>query len=158
LGRNRYAIIEGIASGIGSAAGALWKAAKSVLGGFKDKVLGFFGIHSPSRWMRDMVGINLTDGIGVGIDKGERSLIKTATSMSNSLANAIKAPTVDIAGNVARSSGSIKTAVSHTINDNLNNGSQPAEINLNIAGRNFAAFVEDISSEQGKITDLELSF
>lgn len=63
-----------------------------------------------------MVGINLTEGIGVGIDKGERSLLRTATSMSNSLANAIKSPTVDIAGSVARSNGSIKSAVSHSIN------------------------------------------
>lgn len=150
-------IIKGIASGIGTAAGALWNAAKSVLGGFKDKVLGFFGIHSPSRWMRDMVGINLTEGIGVGIDKGERSLIKTATSMSNSLANAVKAPTVDIAGNVARSSESIKSAVSHTINDNLSS-TQPAEINLNIGGKVYRAFVDDISNAQNAQTQLTESY
>lgn len=110
-------IIKGIASGIGTAAGALWDAAKSVLGGFKDKVLGFFGIHSPSRWMRDMVGINLTAGIGVGIDKGERSLIRTATSMSGALANAIAVPTVDLASNVSKANGSIKQTVQHNINN-----------------------------------------
>lgn len=37
-------IISGIASGIRGAADALWRAAKSALGSFKDKVLGFFGI------------------------------------------------------------------------------------------------------------------
>lgn len=37
-------IISGIAKGISGAAGALWRAAKSALGSFKDKVLGFFGI------------------------------------------------------------------------------------------------------------------
>ena len=35
-------IIKGIGQGISNAAGGLWEAAKGVLGGFKDNVLGFF--------------------------------------------------------------------------------------------------------------------
>ena len=35
---------------------------------------------------------------------------------------------------------------------------QPAYINVNIGGQNFRGFVENISNEQGKITDLELQF
>lgn len=62
-------IIAGIASGIKDAAGSLWKAAKKVLGGFKDNVLEFFGIHSPSRWGRDAVGRWIPQGIGGGITK-----------------------------------------------------------------------------------------
>lgn len=60
-------IIKGIAKGISSAAGQLWNAAKGVLGGFKDKVLGFFGIHSPSRWgswVGRMLDIGVAKGIG----------------------------------------------------------------------------------------------
>ncbi len=58
IGRN---IISGIKSGIVSAGHQLWDAVKGILGSFKDNVLSFFGIHSPSRW-----------GIYVGemIDKG----------------------------------------------------------------------------------------
>lgn len=54
-------IIRGIASGLKNAGHQLWDAVKDVLGSFKDQVLAFFGIHSPSRW-----------GIWVGemIDKG----------------------------------------------------------------------------------------
>lgn len=59
-------IIKGIAKGISSAAGQLWNAAKGVLGGFKDKVLGFFGIHSPSRWGK-WVGRMLDTGVAKGI-------------------------------------------------------------------------------------------
>ena len=35
---------------------------------------------------------------------------------------------------------------------------QPAYINVNIGGQNFRGFVENISNEQGRITDLELQF
>lgn len=38
--------------------------AGSIISGIKD----FFDIHSPSRIMRDLIGVNLVRGIGVGID------------------------------------------------------------------------------------------
>lgn len=66
-------IIKGIAKGIASAAGQLWDAAKKALGSFKDKVLGFFGIHSPSRWGK-WVGRMLDTGVAKGIG-GNTSLI-----------------------------------------------------------------------------------
>lgn len=61
-------IISGIAKGISGAAEALWRAAKSVLGSFKDKVLGFFGIHSPSIW-GIYVGKMVDYGVVKGLDK-----------------------------------------------------------------------------------------
>ena len=61
-------IISGIAKGISGAAEALWRAAKSALGSFKDKVLGFFGIHSPSRW-GIYVGKMVDYGVVKGLDK-----------------------------------------------------------------------------------------
>ena len=66
-------IIKGIAKGLSSAAGQFWNAAKGILGGFKDKVLGFFGIHSPSRWGK-WVGKMLDTGVAKGIG-GNTSLI-----------------------------------------------------------------------------------
>lgn len=81
-------IIAGIASGIGNAAGDLWDAAKGVLGGFKDKVLGFFGIHSPSRWGRDFVGKMIPRGIAVGIEDD-------AYTMQDALTDAASALTFD---------------------------------------------------------------
>ena len=61
-------IIRGIANGISSSAGALWNAAKGVLGSFKDKVLAFFGIHSPARW-GVYVGKMIDLGVGGGLEK-----------------------------------------------------------------------------------------
>ena len=69
-------IISGIASGLRSAAHMLWDAVKGVLGGFKENVLAFFGIHSPSRWGM-FVGEMIDTGIANGLT-GNTSLISNA--------------------------------------------------------------------------------
>lgn len=71
-------IIRGIASGLRSAAHMLWDAVKGVLGGFKENVLAFFGIHSPSRW-----GAYVGEMIDTGIANG---LIGKTTLVSNAAA------------------------------------------------------------------------
>ena len=62
-------IISGIASGLRNAGHQLWDAVKGVLGSFKDRVLEFFGIHSPSRW-----GIWVGQMIDEGIAKGLKNI------------------------------------------------------------------------------------
>lgn len=73
-------VIKGIAKGISSAAGQLWDAAKKALGSFKDKVLGFFGIHSPSRWGK-WVGRMLDTGVAKGIGGYTRLIGNQAQKM-----------------------------------------------------------------------------
>ena len=64
IGKN---IVKGIWDGITGMADWLWGKVKGwaddILGG----IMGFFGIHSPSRVMRDLIGKNLVAGIGEGI-------------------------------------------------------------------------------------------
>lgn len=71
-------IISGIASGLRSAAHMLWDAVKGVLGGFKENVLAFFGIHSPSRWGA-YVGEMIDTGIANGLI-GKTTLVSNAAS------------------------------------------------------------------------------
>ncbi|MGG3573412.1 hypothetical protein ABES80_13135 [Bacillus gobiensis] len=75
-------VIQGLINGIGSMAGAVAKKVMDVAGGIKDKITSALGIHSPSRWMRDMVGENIGAGMIVGMDKMRSSV----TSASNKLA------------------------------------------------------------------------
>ena len=77
-------IIKGIAKGISNAAGQLWDAAKKALGSFKDKVLGFFGIHSPSRWGK-WVGRMLDTGVAKGIGGYTRLIGNQAQKMFNTV-------------------------------------------------------------------------
>lgn len=61
-------LIKGIWNGISNMSG--WILSK--IGGFAGSVINSikekFGIHSPSRVMRDLIGVNLVKGIGVGFD------------------------------------------------------------------------------------------
>lgn len=72
-------IIKGIANGLANAAGALWDAVKSALGDFKDNILGFFGIHSPSRW-GEYVGNMIDQGIANGIS-GDAKLVTDSANL-----------------------------------------------------------------------------
>ncbi|MFP9048584.1 tail tape measure protein, partial [Enterococcus faecalis] len=66
IGKN---IIQGLVNGIGSMIGAVNKKIKEVAGNIKEKIKGALGIHSPSRWMRDMIGKNIVLGVVAGIDQ-----------------------------------------------------------------------------------------
>ena len=61
-------LIRGIWSGISNMTGWII----DLIGGFAGNVIksikNFFDIHSPSRVMRDLIGVNIVKGIGVGID------------------------------------------------------------------------------------------
>ena len=80
-------IIRGIANGLANAAGMLWNAVKGVLGSFKDKVLSFFGIHSPSTW-----GIFVGKMIDTGVAKGLIEEAKSVMDASDNVTNAITEP------------------------------------------------------------------
>ena len=84
IGKN---IIKGIANGLANSAGNLWRAVKGVLGSFKDKVLSFFGIHSPSTW-----GIFVGKMIDTGVAKGLIEEAKSVMDASDNVTNAITEP------------------------------------------------------------------
>ena len=79
IGKN---IISGIANGLANAGSALWNAVKGVLGSFKDKVLSFFGINSPSRW-GIYVGEMIDAGLANGISDNENAITKAVRSVQN---------------------------------------------------------------------------
>lgn len=85
-------IVRGIFDGIQDMTG--WITDK--IGGFTDSVVdsikSFFGIHSPSRVMKELIGKNLVAGIGVGIESNE----KLATDPLNKLGKNILNSSDDI--------------------------------------------------------------
>ncbi|WP_323133513.1 phage tail protein [Enterococcus hirae] len=78
IGKN---IIDGLINGVVEKWNALKKTIKGIAGSIKDSIKGALGIHSPSRWMRDMVGKNIVQGIIVGIDKEQSKLDQTMTDL-----------------------------------------------------------------------------
>ena len=54
--------------------------------------------------------------------------------------------------------GMVNSAVTTDVRSTLDYSNKPAYINLNMGGQTYRAYVEDISSEQGTITELEMQF
>lgn len=79
----------------------LWNGIKNVTSWVVDKVKGFgksildgiksfFGIHSPSRVLRDQVGKNVALGLAEGITKNRKYAVKSAEKMGELILNAAK--------------------------------------------------------------------
>lgn len=84
VGKN---IVKGIAKGIGDFAWILVDKMTSLASKAFDAVKSFFGIHSPSRLMRDKVGKMLPAGISVGLERAFPDTIKTFMNQSKELAS-----------------------------------------------------------------------
>ena len=69
-------ILNGILSGLTSMGSAIKNAAKKVVNSIKDNIKSFFGIHSPSKLMRDEIGKNLILGVGVAFEKDDNLIDK----------------------------------------------------------------------------------
>lgn len=84
-------LVKGVWNGISNAKGWIMDRIKSfgkdVLNGLKS----FFGIHSPSRLMRDQIGKNLALGIGEGFTS-------EMDAVSAEMQNAIPTPNIDVNG------------------------------------------------------------
>lgn len=83
IGKN---IISGIAKGLKNAGEQLWSAVKEVLGNFKDKVLSFFGIHSPSTW-GVWVGEMIDKGVGKGVYRGAGVVREAVDSLISTMSS-----------------------------------------------------------------------
>ena len=76
---------QGIINGIGSVVSAARNAASNILSSIK----GFFGIHSPSTVMRDMIGGNMMQGWANGIRGGIHNTVGAMQSASRQVYGAI---------------------------------------------------------------------
>ena len=79
VGRN---IVQGLWNGIQGAAGWLLGRIKGWCSNILNGIKGFFGIHSPSRVMRDEVGVQLAKGMALGIRDGESYVIRAEKSQA----------------------------------------------------------------------------
>lgn len=136
-------IIRGIGQGIINAAGGLWDAAKGVLGGFKDNVLGFFGIHSPSRWGRDAVGKWIPRGIAGGIEQDAYTMQDALTDAANKLTF----DTSSLGANVDLSQINPNTLNTEDISDDFTSGKEKGK-----SGDTFNITLQAL----GELTDFQL--
>lgn len=80
-------VVKGIAKGVGDFAWVLVDKMTGLAQKAWEGVKDFFGIHSPSRLMRDTVGKMIPAGITVGLEKAFPDTLKTLMNQSEQLAN-----------------------------------------------------------------------
>ena len=73
IGKN---IIQGIINGFSSMGSFIKQAIKNVCSSMLNGIKSFFGIHSPSKVMRDEIGKNLILGVGVAFEKDDNLIDK----------------------------------------------------------------------------------
>jgi phage-related protein len=86
LGTN---IINGIAAGIKNGAGIVADAARDAASAAFDAAKKFLGIASPSKLMRDQIGVNFSKGMAEGIMDGLPSIVGAATDTAATAASTV---------------------------------------------------------------------
>lgn len=128
IGKN---LIQGLWNGISNMGGWIMDKiggfASNIIGGIKD----IFGIHSPSRVMRDLIGTNIVKGIGVGIDIETPNLEKDIDENMKDLLAKMKG-TVDF--ETARTTA--RVVAENNVNvENTNNASRNYNPSFNIIAK-----------------------
>ena len=85
-----------------------------------------FGIASPSKWMRDIIGKNLVLGMAVGIDKSSKKAIKSIEGISTKIKDASQVSLVGRAG-VGRSTTETITNNNQVVQNFYNKQTTPYE-------------------------------
>ena len=75
-------IMKGLLNGIKSMANSITSAVKGIADGITSTIKGALSIHSPSRVMRDQVGVFIPAGIAVGIDANAKQAYDSAENMA----------------------------------------------------------------------------
>ena len=74
-------IIQGLINGIGGAFGWLRRTITNLGSSVVSWAKGVLGIHSPSRVFRDEIGQNIAKGMGLGIERGQRTVHDAMSSL-----------------------------------------------------------------------------
>ena len=114
LGRN---VIEGIKNGLMNAGGAIKDAIVGLAKGAWNAVKSFFGIASPSKLMRDTVGVMVGRGLANGIIDTTKTVSKAATSLAGQAYSAFDQVAGDNPFRLDADADVTRTTRIHTITD-----------------------------------------
>ncbi|WP_082234967.1 phage tail protein [Halobacillus massiliensis] len=160
-------IIQGLIDGIGSMFGGIRDMVKQAADLIPDWLKKKLGIASPSK-VTTQLGKWTGEGMAKGTEKTLPLIAKKAKEMAQAVVPNKKDMTVD--PSVQLKSSSIKSSLNSlrqnskaqvlsAVNADVKvTNKQPAYINLGIAGREFNAFVEDITQTQDRQTRLKKNF
>nr|WP_302470586.1 tape measure protein [Vagococcus proximus] len=125
-------IINGLISGISGAVKGLWSTLGGIVSGIKNKIKDALHIHSPSHWMRDMIGKNMMSGWGIGLERYS----KLPSKAMSTVIEKVKQPLLDSNHMLLKQdAGSLKNSI-------LTKGSQEKTVSPKVITQNFKGFFD----------------
>lgn len=149
-------LIGGFVQGIKDKASAMIDSVKGAVGDAIQAAKNLLKIGSPSK-VFNQFGRWTDEGMANGIDDGAGGPLKSVKNMIGAVAGAWNPDLFDVASNVRGINASVGQTVDHVVSDNLSSA-KPAQIMLNLGGRSYTAFVDDISGRQNQVVKLEETY
>lgn len=119
-------IIDGLINGIKQKWQDLKDSIKGIASNIKDWLKGALDIHSPSRWMRDMIGKNIVLGVVQGIENEQGTLDNAVRNMTD-----LPTEVADIKINRSESFG-VEQGTKVSTTQSQNQPAAPTEIHLHL--------------------------
>ena len=142
------AIIDGFLRGLKSA----YEGVKSFVGGIASWIKDHKGPISYDRKLLIGAGNAIMEGLDKGLKTSFKDVQSTVGGMADQLQGTfnggLSTSAFDIASSARSLNGSVNQSVNHIVSDNLNNGKQPLNLNVQLGNRDYKLFVDDISNTQ----------
>lgn len=156
-------MMVGLANGISSMASSVWNAAKNIAKGAVDIIQSALNIHSPSRVMKNDVGVYIPQGMALGMLKDMNYVERAGNKLANAAVMSVPgADTTEFTNSLDSLYATNKSLNGGTLGiDNkyrLSMEQQPAYINLTMGNHNWGTFVDDISTKQGSQAVLQNNY
>ncbi|GAE31924.1 phage tail protein [Alkalihalobacillus hemicellulosilyticus] len=151
-------MIQGLINGIGGMASNVFSKVNEIAEGIKGKIKSALSIFSPSRWMRDVIGVNLMKGFEVGVEKEKGSVIRKSAEAAewmkpdiNDFKNHLRGLAIPLGRLTGLSSLNLVAngATQNEMNTSSAYEKQPAVINVNVGSKKIASeIIDDITKLQ----------
>lgn len=141
-------LIMGMINGIKSMAGAIASAAKSVVGNAVSAAKSMLKIGSPSKLFKQF-GIWTMEGLGIGINKEGRSVVRDTANVARAMANSFnpQLETPNLSSNLGNINGRIAQSVQHEHSVNVKPSQRVVRIEMDVNNEAIATIVNGVNAD-----------
>lgn len=147
--------MAGLRGGLVVGSSSVMATARSIANNIATTIRSALKVNSPSRVLME-IGKWIGQGLVKGIEGTKKAVDKASSLLATTAIPDIQP--IDIGAQVASINKQANRQLTSTLQSNINVSKQPAYINLNIGGRDFEAFVEDITDTQERNTRMKTAF